>query len=536
MHATMMDRPLLIDDMLERAGRQFPDVEIVTRLPDKSVHRHTYGDMYHRARGLAQALLDAGLQPGERVATLGWNTYAHLEAYFGIPAAGGVIHMLNIRLAPDDIAWIMHHAEDRFLIIDDVLLPLLDKFADQVDLEKIIVVPLSGQPVPENMINYEDFLADDSGFEYPAKNETDACGMCYSSGTTGRPKGVVYSHRSTWLHALGTSLSDGLALSFNDSVLPVVPMFHVNAWGTPYAATMVGAKQVHPGPYLDAVSLLDLCQDEGVTIAAGVPTIWMGILQALDAEPERWTLQHMRMVVGGSAAPRFMFSGFDKHGLTVIHAWGMTETSPLGTVSQLRPHVRERSPEQQLDTRATVGLTPPLVDMRIVSDDDKVLPWNGKDMGEMQIRGPWVTGSYYGNGVGADKFTADGWLRTGDIATMAADGYIDITDRTKDVIKSGGEWISSVALENLIMGHEAVAEAAVVAQPDRKWGERPLAAIVRKPGHEVDADDIADFLRDKLEKWMLPDGYIFVDAIPQTATGKFSKLKLRRQLFDGDGA
>ncbi|HLQ84517.1 MAG TPA: long-chain-fatty-acid--CoA ligase, partial [Salinisphaeraceae bacterium] len=435
-----------------------------------------------------------------------------------------------IRLPADDIAWIMRHAKDRFLIIDDVLLPLLDKFADQVDLDKIIVVPLAGQALPANMINYEDFLADDRHFEYPAKQETDPCGMCYSSGTTGRPKGVVYSHRSTWLHALGAALPDGLGLSYNDCVLPVVPMFHVNAWGTPYAATMVGAKQVHPGPHLDAINLLDLCAQENVTMAAGVPTIWMGILEALNAEPERWALQSMRMVVGGSAAPPWMFTAFDKHGLTVVHAWGMTETSPLASVAQLRPHIRQRSAEEQLAIRATVGIAPPLVDMRIADDDNRELPWNGADMGEIQVRGPWITGAYFG-GQGADKFTADGWLRTGDIATMDADGYVNITDRTKDVIKSGGEWISSVQLENLIMGHAAVAEAAVIAKADDKWGERPLAAIVLKSGQHASGDDINEFLRDKLPKWMLPDDYVFVDAIPLTATGKFSKLQLRRQLF-----
>src|SRR5699024_5816395 len=291
-------------------------------------------------------------------------------------------------------AWIINHAEDRFLIIDDVLLPLYEKFANQVDLDKVIVVPLAGQPLPDGLTGYEDFLADGSELEYPAKNETDACGMCYTSGTTGRPKGVVYSHRSTWLHALGAALPDGLALSCNDTILPVVPMFHVNAWGSPYVAAMTGAKQVFPGPHMDAVSLLDLCQDEQVTLAAGVPTIWMGILEALSADPNRWQLQPMRMVVGGSAAPEYMFTAFDKHGLTVIHAWGMTETSPLASVCRLRPSQRRQSPAQQLAIRCTVGPPSPLVDLRIVGDQDKVLPWNGEDMGEIQVRGPWITGAY----------------------------------------------------------------------------------------------------------------------------------------------
>ncbi len=536
MQSTMMDRPLLLDDILERAGKQFADVEIVTHMPDKSRHRHTYGDMYRRARGLAQALLDAGLEPGDRVATLGWNTYAHLEAYFGIPAAGGVLHTLNLRLAPDDIAWIVNHAEDRFLIVDDVMLPLLEKFADQVSLDKVIVVPLAGKPTPDGMENYEDFLAPSDNFEYPAKSETDACGMCYTSGTTGRPKGVVYSHRSTSLHALAGALPDSLDSSFNDCVLPVVPMFHANAWGMPYVATLTGAKQVFPGPHMDAVSLLDLFQDEKVTLAGGVPTIWMGILEALDAEPDRWQLPAMRMAVGGSAVPESMIRRFDKYGLTIIQAWGMTETSPLASTARLKPQIRQRSEDEQYAMRATVGVTTPFVDLRIVGDDDTVQPWNGEDMGEIQVRGPWITGAYYRLDINEEKFTPDGWLRTGDIATVDADGYVCITDRTKDVIKSGGEWISSMQLENAIMGHEGVAEAAVIAKTDEKWGERPLAAVVRKPGSEVTGEQIKEFLSGTMEKWMLPDDYVFVDAIPLTATGKFSKLELRKQVLDKNDA
>ncbi len=536
MQSTMMDRPLLLDDVLERAGKQFADVEIVSHMPDKSRHRHTYGDMYRRARGLAQGLLDAGLKSGDRVATLSWNHYAHLEAYFGIPAAGGVMHTLNLRLAPDDIAWIINHAEDRFLIVDDVLLPLFEKFADQVDLDKVLVVPLSGKPVPQGLESYEDFLASDDNFEYPAKNETDACGMCYTSGTTGRPKGVVYSHRSTSLHTLAAALPDSLNLSFNDCVLPVVPMFHANAWGMPYVAAMVGAKQVFPGPHMDAVSLLDLYHEEQVTLSGGVPTIWMTILEALDAEPDRWQLQALRMMVGGSAVPESMIRRFDAHGLTVIQGWGMTETSPVGSMVQLKPHILQQSEDARYAKRATVGVNLPLVDLRIVGDDDQVQPWNGEDMGEIQVRGPWVTGAYYRLDVNAEKFTPDGWLRTGDIATVDADGYVAITDRTKDVIKSGGEWISSMQLENAIMGHEDVAEAAVIAKTDEKWGERPLAAVVRKPGSDVTGEQITEFLSGTMEKWMLPDDYVFIDAIPLTATGKFSKLELRKQVLDKSDA
>jgi fatty-acyl-CoA synthase len=534
MQSTMMDRPLLLDDILERAGAQFGDVEIVTHMPDKSLHRQSYADMVRRAKQLAQALTQAGIKHGDRVATFSWNTYAHLEAYFGIPITGAVLHTLNLRLPPDDVAWIVNHAEDRFLIIDDVLLPLYEKFADQVNFEKIIVVPLAGKPVPDGMESYEDFLASAEGeFVYPEKDERDACGMCYTSGTTGKPKGVVYSHRSSVLHAMAAATPDTLNLSYNDVILPVVPMFHVNAWGLPYVSTMTGAKQVFPGPHMDAESLLNVYEGEKVNVTAGVPTIWMGILNALDAEPNRWNLpEGMRMTVGGSAVPEAMIRRFDKYGLTIIQAWGMTETSPLASAARLKPAIQKLSEDEQYAIRATAGMPVPFVDTRIVGDDGDPLPWNGKDMGEIQVRGPWITGSYYRLENSEEKFTPDGWLRTGDIATIDKDGYINITDRTKDVIKSGGEWISSVQLENAIMAHDDVAEAAVVAQPDEKWGERPLAAVVLREGRDLSAEDLTAFLRERMEKWMVPENYVFVDEIPRTSTGKFSKLDLRKQLLD----
>lgn len=535
MQSTMMDRPLLLDDLLERAGRQFRDTEIVTNLPDKSRHRYTYEDFHRRATTLAQGLLEAGLQPGDRVATLSWNHYVHLECYFGIPAAAGVLHTLNLRLPPDDIAWIANDAEDRFLIIDDVLLPLYEKFADKVDFERIIVIPLADQPVPEGMESYEDFLAGVSGtFEYPEKSEYDACGMCYTSGTTGKPKGVVYSHRSTVLHAMAGALPDTVGTSFNDAVLPVVPMFHANAWGLPYTATMTGSKQVYPGPHLDAVSLLDLFQDEGVTVSGGVPTIWMSILDALDAEPQRWTLPRIRMVVGGSAVPESMIRRFDDYGLDVLQGWGMTETSPLASVSRLKPRYQNADPDTQYRQRAKAGIPSPFVDLRIVAEDGTVQPWDDEAMGEIQVRGPWVTGAYFGVGSPEDKFTSDGWLRTGDVATVDRDAYIHITDRTKDLIKSGGEWISSVHLENAIMAHPDVAEAAVIAKAHPKWGERPLACVVRREGSDLDEAKLNDFLRQSLEKWMLPEGYAFIDEVPRTSTGKFNKLALRQEFQDRD--
>jgi len=530
----MMDYPLTLDHLLERAGQIFPGVEVVSRLPDKSLHRYTYGDFYRRTRALAEALLAAGMQPGDRVATLMWNHYAHLEAYFGIPVAGGVLHTLNLRLPPPDLEYICNHAGDRFLIVDDVLLPLYERFRERVSFDRVLVVPLTGKAVPAGLESYEDFLAGATGsFEYPDKSEDAACGMCYTSGTTGQPKGVVYSHRSTVLHSMALALPDATALSYRDTALPVVPMFHANAWGVPYSATLIGARQVYPGPHLDAESLLDLFERERVTFSAGVPTIWLGILEALDAAPNRWHLENMRMAVGGSAVPESMIRRFKGYGMEVYQAWGMTETSPVASVSTERPEISALPEDEQLDYRAKAGVPVPLVDVRIVGEEG-VAPWDGKTMGEIQVRGPWVTGSYYRLDVSEEKFTPDGWLRTGDVAAIDRYSYLKITDRTKDLIKSGGEWISSVDLENAIMGHPAVSEAAVIAVPHPKWDERPLAVGVTKSGARVTADELREFLEDKFAKWMLPDEFVFIDEIPRTSTGKFSKLTLRQRYEQGE--
>ncbi|MDI3327879.1 MAG: long-chain fatty acid--CoA ligase [Alicyclobacillaceae bacterium] len=529
MNGTMMQGSLVLPSLLERAGKLFSKVEIVSRLPDKSLHRHTYGDFYRRARQLAEALQRAGLRRGDRVATLMWNHYAHLEAYFGVPASGGVLHTLNLRLHPDDLTYIVQHAEDRFLIVDDVLLPLFEQFKNRVSLERVFVVPLTGAPVPEGYENYEDFLATATGdFRYPDLDENEAAGMCYTSGTTGKPKGVVYSHRSLVLHSLASALVDTLAVSNRDTVLPVVPMFHANAWGVPFTATMVGAKQVFPGPHLDPVSLLDLFEAEGVTLTAGVPTIWLGIVQALEKEPDRWKLQPMRMAVGGSAAPEGLIRAMDRFGLRVVHAWGMTETTPLGTVSQVKATLRDWPEDRQYEIRAKQGLPVPLIEIRIVNDQGEA-PWDGKTMGELQVRGPWVAASYYNRPESADSFTEDGWFRTGDVATIDPEGYMKITDRTKDLIKSGGEWISSVDLENALMGHPAVAEAAVFAVPHPKWQERPLAAVVLKAGASATEEELRAYLATKFAKWWLPDGFVFLDEIPRTSAGKFLKSSLRER-------
>ncbi|MCX7601681.1 MAG: long-chain fatty acid--CoA ligase [Meiothermus sp.] len=528
MQSTMMDVPLTLTHLLERAGSLFPKEEIVTRLPDKSLHRYPYADFYRRARRLASALQKAGLQKGDRVATLSWNTYAHLEAYFGVPVAGGVLHPLNLRLHPSDIAYIINHAQDKILIVDDVLLKLYEAIKADVKLDRVLVVPLSGQPVPEGLESYEDFLASgDPDFAYPSLDERDAAAMCYTSGTTGKPKGVVYSHRSIVLHSLGSALPDALNLASTDVLLPVVPMFHVLAWGLPFTGVMTGSKLVMPGPHLDAVSLLDLYESERVTKTAGVPTIWLGVLQALQKEPGRWKLEPMEMVVGGSAAPEAMIRAFDQLGLKVLHAWGMTEMSPLGTTSRLKRHLRG-DPEVEYRYRAKQGLPTPLVEIRAVGEQGEV-PWDGQSLGELQVRGPWVAGSYYNLEEESDKWTPDGWFRTGDVVAIDPEGYIRIADRTKDLIKSGGEWISSIDLENALMAHPAVKEAAVIAIPDPKWDERPLAAVVLKEGASATAEELRAFLEPRFAKWWLPDAYVFVDEIPRTSTGKFLKSRLREQ-------
>lgn len=528
---TMMRVPLTLPHFLERAAKLYPKVEVVSRLPDRSLHRYTYADFYRRARRLAEALQRAGLRPGDRVATLMWNHFAHLEAYFGVPCAGGVLHTLNIRLHPSDIAYIAGHAQDRFLIADDVLLPLVEQVRPHVSFERVFVVPLTGAPVPAGYESYEDLLATATGsWDYPPLDEEAPVGMCYTSGTTGRPKGVVYSHRSLVIHTLAAALPDALGLSQRDVVCPVVPMFHVNAWGIPFGATLLGCKQVFPGPHLDPASLLELFESEGVTVTAGVPTIWLGVLDALRKEPQRWKLKLRTLVVGGSAAPEAMIRAYDQLGFHVLHAWGMTEMSPLGTVSRLKSTLADLPEDQQYTYRAKQGLPAPLVEVRAVSDQGEV-PWDGKTMGELQVRGVWVAASYHG-GEDPDRWTSDGWFRTGDVVTIDSEGYVKIVDRTKDLIKSGGEWISSVDVENALMGHPAVKEAAVVAVPHPKWGERPLAVVVLREGQQASAEELREFLAPRFARWWLPDAFVFVSEIPKTSAGKFQKAKLRDQFRD----
>ncbi len=539
MKSTMMDVPLSLNHLLDRAGQLFAGNEIVSRLPDKSLRRHSYGAFYRRTRALASALQGLGLQPGDRVATLCWNHHAHLECYFGIPAAGGVMHTLNLRLSPDEIGWIAGDAKDRFLVIDDVLLPLYRQFAHLHRFEQVLVFPFSGAEVPAGFINYEVLLAgaDPDGFVYAAHDENAPVAMCYTSGTTGRPKGVVYSHRSTILHTLVASLGDFWGLRGTDVVMPVTPMFHANSWGMPYGAVMMGVKLVFPGPHLHPDDLLDLMQLEPPTLALGVPTIWMGLIQAYDAAQAegspnrgRWTLPRgMKSLVGGAAVPEALIRAFDRHGIWILQGWGMTETSPVCTISYPRAELRGADMDERYRRAAMAGVPVPLVDLRVQGDDGPQ-PWDGKSVGEIQVRGPFITGSYHEVPPEAEKFTDDGWLRTGDVASVDDLGFVKISDRTKDLIKSGGEWISSVDLENALMAHPAVAEAAVIAIPDEKWSERPLACVVLKAGQSAQPADLnALLLQRSFARWQLPERYEFIDAVPRTSTGKFWKLKLRER-------
>jgi fatty-acyl-CoA synthase len=522
---TMMDVPLTIDLIVDRAERWMADAEVVSRRPDRSLTRTTYGQVMRRARRLARALVAAGVRRGDCVATLMWNHSEHLEAYFGIPLAGAITHTLNLRLHPEEIAYIANDAGDRFVIVDDVLVPLLDKvIAAGGKFERVIVV--GAEPTGDRE-PYERLLAGaPDAMPLPTLAEADGLATCYTSGTTGKPKGVIYSHRSTMLHTLTSALPDALDMSRADTLMPVVPMFHVNAWGLPYVAAMIGAKLVFPGPHLDPPSLLDLLAGERVTLAAGVPTIWLGIREAMDGAPGRWPLTPgLRMVVGGSAAPEQLIRDFDRLGMTLIHAWGMTEMSPIGLVSRVPPHLASADDDTRYRLRAKQGTPPPLVDVRVRNEAGEV-PRDDQTSGEVLVRGPWIARAYVG-GATPERWTSDGFFRTGDVARQDAHGFVQLTDRIADLIKSGGEWIASQELENALMGHPAVREAAVVGVPHPKWSERPLAVYVVKPGATVTPDELRAFLAAKFPKFWLPDAFEAIELIPRTSAGKFKKTELR---------
>lgn len=530
MRGMMMDFPLTLPTILERAGKLFGKVEIASRKPDRSLVRYTYADFYRRARRLARALEFAGVKLGDRVATLMWNHARHFEAYFGIPATGAVLHTLNLRLHEDMLAYVINHAQDRFLIVDDVLLPLYEKVREKTKVERVIVSPFGGAEIPEGMDNYEDFLAGaDDNCEYPQIDENEAAAMCFTSGTTGFAKGVLYSHRALVLHSFASAMPDAFALSQNDTVLPACSMFHANAWGVPFTAAMVGAKLVFPGPNLDAESVLDLIEQERVTIACAVPTVWIGILAALEKWPQRWKFANeVRVPVGGTAPSEALIRGLDKFGFHVRHLWGMTETTPYATVCQLRPHMKNWSEDEQYTLRTKQGYPAPFIELR-VRGENGIAPWDGETPGEIEVRGPWVASGYYNSPEDNHRWTKDGWFKTGDVACIDEDGFVKIVDRAKDLIKSGGEWISSVDLENTLMGHPAVLEAAVISVPHPKWDERPLAVVVLKDGRQATPEELRSFLAARFAKWQLPDAFVFVEQIPKTSVGKFLKMALRKK-------
>jgi fatty-acyl-CoA synthase len=533
MKGSMMDYPLTLQAILERIPKVYAAVEIVSRLPDGSLHRYTYLDFYRRAKALAEGLHRAGLQPGDRVATLCWNHYAHLEAYFGVPAAGGVVHTLNLRLHPQELAFIVNHAQDRFLIVDDVLLPLFEQFRDKVKLERVFIVRHQNEALPPGTEDFEKLLPSArGGYEFPRSDENDAAAMCFTSGTTGNSKGVLYSHRALILHALAFSLPDAFSVSQHDVAMALAPMFHANAHGLPHVAVMLGCKLVLPGRQLDPQSILELFSTEQVTLATAVPTVWAGILEGLERDPGRWKLApQFRGFVGGTAVPEALVRKLDQRGLRLIQVWGMTETTPVAVCSTLKSHMRAWTEDEQYRVRVRQGRALPFMEVRVVNDLGEA-PWDGATLGELHVRGPWVASSYFNAPGTEDRWTADGWLRTGDIATIDREGYVQIADRAKDLIKSGGEWISSVDLENALVAHPAVREAGVIAVPHPKWDERPIAVVVLRSDAAATPNELREFLSSRFAKWQLPDAFVFLDELPHTSTGKLSKLELRKRFAD----
>ena len=532
MRGLMQDWPLLVHKIIDHAARYHGRREIVSRTVEGPLHRTDYATIRSRALKLSQALARHGVAPGERIATLAWNTYRHMECWYGIAGVGGVYHTLNPRLFPEQLAWIINHAGDKALFFDTCFTELVEKLAPHFPGVKLFVALCAREDLPDaklpSLVAYEDFISGDGDFSWLGLDEHSACGLCYTSGTTGDPKGVLFSHRSNVFLALLGGQPEALAVSERDTMLPVVPMFHANGWGIPFIAPMSGTRLALPGPKLDGPALYELLEKEKVTVTAAVPTVWMGLLRHLDEN--NLTLTSLRrVIIGGAACPRSMIERFDRQGVEVVHSWGMTELSPLGTFSTLKAEMDDLSGDEKLDIRAKQGRPPFGVEMRIVDDEGVEQPRDGKTFGRLQVRGAAISSAYFG-GAGAEAFDADGWFDTGDIATLDASGYMAITDRAKDVIKSGGEWISTIFIENLAAGHPSVAEAAVIGIAHEKWGERPLLAAVKKAGATVTQTDLLDFLKDKLPKWWMPDSVLFVEDIPHTATGKIDKRSLRTRL------
>ncbi|WP_151639470.1 3-(methylthio)propionyl-CoA ligase [Noviherbaspirillum aerium] len=532
----MMSEPLLISSIIEHADRYYGANEIVSRRVEGDIHRYTYRDCHKRARQMANALGGLGVKMGDRVATLAWNGYRHLELYYAISGSGAVMHTINPRLHPEQIAYIANHAEDQYLFFDLNFLPLVEAFAAHCKTVKGFVMMCAPDRMPSeskiaNLLCYEDLIeASSDNYEWPLFDENSASSLCYTSGTTGNPKGALYSHRSTVLHSYASAMPDALNVSARDVVLPVVPMFHVNAWGLPYSVPLTGAKMVFPGPALDGKSLFELFEQEQVTFSAGVPTVWLGLLTHVGQSNLTFS-SFKRTVIGGSACPPAMMKAFrNQYDVEVVHAWGMTEMSPLGTACTLQAHHLTLPPEKQQAILGKQGHAIFGVDMKIVDDDGKELPWDGKTYGNLLVKGPWIISSYFKN-EGGDVLE-EGWFPTGDVATIDPDGYMQITDRSKDVIKSGGEWIGSIDLENIAMAHPAVQQAACIGVFHPKWDERPLLVVVKKPGAEVTKEELIRFYDGKIAKWWTPDDVAFVDALPIGATGKVLKNRIREQFKD----
>ncbi|MEM7610359.1 MAG: 3-(methylthio)propionyl-CoA ligase [Pseudomonadota bacterium] len=536
MHGLMMDTPLLISAIAEHALKFHPNASIVSVTADNPRHEYTYKACFLRAKQVANALTALGLSQGDRVATLAWNDYRHMEAYYGISGAGFVCHTINPRLFPEQLIYIINHAEDKVLLVDPMFLPLIDKIRDKTPtLEHIVVM---GSEVPEGagdgIVDYESFIAAHSQeYSWPELDERTASALCYTSGTTGNPKGVLYSHRSTVLHAMAGLSPDVLNISRADCILPVVPLFHVNAWGIPYICPMVGAKIVMPGPKMgDGETLYHLLTNEDVTLALGVPTVWLALLDYTQKNGLRLD-KLKRTMVGGAAVPASMIEAFrDAHDVTVHQGWGMTEMSPLGTVNVLLPSQKQLPADEQVRIQTKAGRGIFGVELKIVDDDGQEQPWDGEAFGTLKVRGPWICSDYYKLEGAANTHDADGWFDTGDVATIDADGFMNITDRTKDVIKSGGEWISSIDLENTAVGHPSVAEAAVIGIAHPKWTERPLLIVVLRESEQLTRDEMLAYLDGKIAKWWTPDDVVFVDELPHTATGKIKKTALREQFKD----
>ncbi|MEF7565088.1 long-chain fatty acid--CoA ligase [Bacillus infantis] len=530
----MMQTPLTMTQMIKRAEKYFSKKEVVSRT-GSGFHRFTYRQIAERTKKLAAALESIGVERGDKVGTLAWNHHRHLEAYFAIPCSGAVLHTINIRLSPQHISYIINHAEDKVLLIDPDIVPLIEKCQQELSTVKAYIIMGDEGQLPETTLSpvyhYEEFLETGrSDYEYPDDlDENSPAGMCYTSATTGNPKGVIYSHRGIVLHSMALGMADSAAVSEKDIAMPVVPMFHVNAWGLPFAAVWFGTSLVMPGPYFTPKLLAELVQSEKVTITAGVPTIWLGLLKELDEN--EYDMSSLRSILcGGSAAPKGMIKAFEqKHKIPFMHAYGMTETSPLVVISTLKSYQEELSVEEKLDIKAKQGILVPGLEMKAVGKDGEV-KWDGKEMGELAIRGPWIASEYYKDDR-TDEAFKDGWLYTGDVVTLDEEGFMKIVDRTKDLIKSGGEWISSVDLENALMAHEAVFEAAVVAVPHEQWQERPVACVVLKDSHKgLDKQELYDFLQPQFAKWWLPDEILFMEEIPKTTVGKFLKMALRDQV------